>query len=194
MRAVTPSGEPTIRASMRRLVLALMLVAVMLVTVRARAAEHRGRCEPDGKMRIAVELRPPTGESLAGVKVNLGYPAGVALPGFMDRGEVRARLSGTPDGFLVSPNNDDGTLIVAIAGTSALPSGKIFAVEFDRCKKAAKATLKDVHCKIEQASTEAGVLVEGATCSVTALAEATTAINGTAKSKAQRPKSKEGAL
>lgn len=122
-------------------------------------------CDPDGTTRVVVDLEPPAGKTLAGVKVTLGYPdRAVRIPGSADEAEVKARLRDTPQGFLVAPNDLDYEVVVAMVGTTALPAGKIFSIEFDRCKGVARAAQKDFRCTVEQASTETGVLVDGATC------------------------------
>jgi hypothetical protein len=138
-----------------------------LAWARAEAAERKGSCIPDGTMRVVVELKPGPGQTLAGVKVNLDYPEeAVKIPGSADQPEVKRRINGTPAGFLFSPNDLDDNLIVALVGTSGLPAGQIFTVDFDRCKDARKPIAKDFQCKIEEASTDRGVLVDGATCTV----------------------------
>jgi hypothetical protein len=146
-------------------VLVFCLSTLLLTNTAVSAGERRGPCDPDGTMRVTVELAPPAGKTLAGVKVALDYPEqAVKIPGFEDQPDVKARVKNTPAGFLASVNDLDDQLVVALVGTSGLPAGPIFTVELDRCKGAPKATRKDFRCKVEQASTDKGVLVDGATC------------------------------
>src|SRR4029077_13660650 len=119
---------------------------------------------------VAVELAPPAGKTLAGVKVVLDYPEhAVTIPGFQDQPDVKARVTDTPAEFLASVNDLDDELIVALVGTKSLPAGRLFTVQLDRCTDVRKATAKDFRCRIEQGSTDHGVLVDGAKCTVRAI-------------------------
>jgi len=151
-------------------VLVLCICTLVATSTGVSAADRRGPCVPDGTMRVAVELAPPAGKTLAGVKVVLDYPEqAVTIPGFQDQPDVKARVADTPAGFLASVNDVDDQLIVALVGTTDLPAGRMFTVELDRCKDVRKATVKDFHCTIDQASTDHGVLVDGAKCTVRAI-------------------------
>lgn len=147
---------------MRRAAGPIMASALLVATAnRATAAP----CEPDGTLRITVAYAPPVGKTIAGVKIDLDYPqAAVKIPGFGDAPEVKLRVGATPAGFLSAPNDLDDDLVVAMVGTTALPGGPLFTVDFDRCKGAPAPSVKDFTCKVEQASTDDGVLVEGASC------------------------------
>ncbi len=124
-------------------------------------------CEPDGDVPVTVSLRAPSGASLAGVKVTLGYPKGrVGIPGFMNAPEVQARVTEVPKDFLMAPNDTDDALIVSLAGLSVLPTGRIFRVRFDRCKDSTPVEASDFHCTIDEASDQTAHLVNGATCAV----------------------------
>lgn len=145
---------------------ALWLAMLLAAGTRAHAAP----CEPAGTVRVTVDLAPPSDKTIAGVKVDLDYPEDrVKIPGFGDALDVKTRVSGFPEGFLGAPNDLDDDVIVALAGTTGLPRGAIFTVEFDRCKGGPTPTSKDFRCKVEQASTDTGVLVEGTACSVRVL-------------------------
>jgi hypothetical protein len=150
---------------------ALSIGALLLLgAIRADAAP----CQADGKLRVAVVFEPPAGTSIAGVKIDLDYPVpAVAIPGRGDAATVKARLSGMPAGFLSSPNDLDDGLAVALAGTAALPRGPLFSVEFDRCEGTANPAIADFRCKVDQASTPMGALVDGAKCTVTITNETT---------------------
>jgi hypothetical protein len=151
---------------------ALLVGITLLGNGRAHGGERRGLCEPSGTIRVGVEVKAPAGQVLAGVVVNVDYPEhAVSIPGTADQATVKARLSGLPEGFLASPNDLDDDLVVALAGAKALPPGPIFTVEFDRCKDAPKTLAKGFACKVEQASSETGVLVEGSTCVVTMISD-----------------------
>jgi hypothetical protein len=131
---------------------------------------HAAPCEPAGAARVTVDLAPPSDKTIAGVKIDLDYPDDrLKIPGFGDAPDVKLRVTGFPEGFFGAPNDLDDDLIVALAGTAALPRGAIFTVEFDRCKGGPMPTPKDFRCKVEEASTDTGVLVEGTTCSVRVL-------------------------
>lgn len=124
-------------------------------------------------MKVVVAVGAPTGTTIAGVVVDVGYPdQAVTIPGSGDSSEVKARFTGVPDGFLSNPNDLDDKVIVAVAGTSALPPGPLFTVEFDRCRGTTRPAAKDFKCKVTQASTDKGVLVDGTTCSATIAVEA----------------------
>jgi hypothetical protein len=145
-----------------------LLAAVVLVLSgnAARAADSSAVCNPGGTMTVVVDLKAPAGEPLAGVKVVLDYPEkAVRIPGFENRPEVQKRITRVPAGFFIAPNDTDTELIVSLAGTTALPDGAIFAVDFDRCARAS-IRAEDFHCKIEQASNTQAKLVDGATCAV----------------------------
>lgn len=167
---------------------AFVLPALLLI-LRSASAEA-APCEPAGTMRVVVDLAPPAGKTIAGVKIDLDYPEhAISMPGFGDAPDVKTRLTGMPEGFLGAPNDLDDDLIVAIAGTSGLPRGPIFTLEFDRCRGAPRPAAKDFRCKVEQASTDTGVLVDGAACAVT-VAHA----RGTGASATTKKKVKEGSL
>jgi hypothetical protein len=117
-------------------------------------------------VKIAVTLTPPPGKDLAGVKVVVDYPeASVGIPGFQSWPEVKARVADVPQGFLSAPNDTDEELIVGMAGSAVLPAGTIFSVDFDRCKNSPKVTAADFPCRVPEASTPQGELVDGAKCS-----------------------------
>ncbi len=142
-------------------------IALLAVASRGAAADTRTFCVPHGAARAAIDLKPGAGQTLAGVKVVLDYPEhAVTIPGFGNQPEVKARVTGVPRDFLMEANDLDDSLIVAIAGTTALPKGKVFTVELDRCKDTPPVDAKDFRCTVDEASTPAGVLVEGATCTV----------------------------
>ena len=170
--------RPT-RTHRRHGVLVLCLSTLLLTNTGVRAGDRRALCDPDGTMRVAVELAPPAGKTLAGVKVALDYPErAVKIPGFEDQPDVKARVKDTPAGFLASVNDLDDQLVVALVGTKDLPAGRLFTVELDRCKDVRKATVKDFRCTIEQASTDHGVLVDGAQCTVRAIDDGSAKSNG----------------
>jgi hypothetical protein len=139
--------------------------ALVLSTGVARAAGPA--CSPDGRVKIAVKLTPPPGKDLAGVKVVVDYPeTSVGIPGFQSWPEVKERVADVPQGFLSAPNDTDAELIMGMAGSAVLPQGTMFSVDFDRCKGAPAVAVADFPCRVAEASTPQGELVDGATCSV----------------------------
>lgn len=148
--------------------MSVIIAAGTVLLVAGHAAGKPAVCESGGTLRVGVAVKPPAGKTLAGVVVDLDYPEeALRIPGNADQPDVKARISGVPEGFLASPNDLDDDLVVALVGTRALPPGATFKVEFDRCKGAPKVAAKDFRCKVEQASTDAGALVDGSTCTVT---------------------------
>jgi hypothetical protein len=124
-------------------------------------------CRDMGTLTVSVELVPPAGVGLTGVKVILDYPEDeLKIPGFQNDARVKERVHLVPQGFMSVPNDTDTELILAVAGTHALPTGTLFTAEFDRCNKNGVISAKDFHCKVDQASDEHAKLVDGATCSV----------------------------
>ena len=57
-----------------------------------------------------------------------------------------------PGGILYSPNDTDGTTIVALVGTAPLPNGPIIDVRFDRCEGRPMPRPEDFHCQVDQGS------------------------------------------
>jgi hypothetical protein len=163
------------------------VLPVLLVTFGAVADVH-AFCAAAGRLKVAVKLVPAAGQDLAGVKVVLDYPENaVEIPGIQNLPEVKARVADVPPTFLSAPNDTDTELIMGIAGTTVLPKGTIFTAEFDRCKgTSVKAT--DFHCRIPEASTPQGELVDGATCTVEITSDGAVA----ASDENQKAKSKGG--
>ncbi len=150
---------------MRAIVWLVCLGLSFVLPPRAvRAADPNATCRPTGIVMASVTVKAR--EDLAGVKIVLDYPeSAVSIPGFENRPEVQKRIVHVPAGFFMAPNDTDTKLIVSLAGTTALPAGRIFAVEFDHCAGNAVA-LGDFDCKVEQASDTRGKFVDGTTCSV----------------------------
>jgi hypothetical protein len=144
---------------------------VALVLAATSRPVHAGTapvCEPVGRTTATIELVPPAGVGLAGVKVRLEYPEQqVAMPGRGDDAEVRGRVGGMPGGVMGQPNDEDDALIIALVSTSPIPKGPIVTVAFDSCRGAARVDAERFACAIEQASDEQGRLVSGAMCRVT---------------------------
>ncbi len=137
----------------------------LLVTLGV-AVEAAALCATEGRLKVAVKLAPPPGKDLAGVKVVVDYPeTALEIPGIQNLPEVKERIADVPPNFLSAPNDTDTELIMGIAGTNVLPAGKIFTAVFDRCK-GIEVHATDFHCRIPEASTPKGELVDGATCTV----------------------------
>jgi hypothetical protein len=133
------------------------------------AVAHAGApCEPIGAFDTVVSLQPPAGAQVVGLKLRLQYPsAGLDLPGDADEATVKERVRPLPGGLLYSPNDSDGTLIVALVGTTPIAAGPLLEVRFDRCKGAPNPNGADLKCTVEQASDDKGGLIEkGVTCAV----------------------------
>ena len=142
-------------------------VAAVLLVWPGLARGAGPACAPDGRVKIAVKLGPPAGKDLAGVKVVVDYPeASVGIPGFQNWPEVQERVADVPPNFLSAPNDTDSELVMGMAGTAVLPAGTIFSVDFDRCKDTPNVTAADFPCRVPEASTLRGELVDGATCAV----------------------------
>jgi hypothetical protein len=141
-----------------------------MIASRSSAAPTLVRCTASGTVRVALAVTSP--RPLVGVKVVLDYPPSVGITGLADQPSVVARVKG-PDGFLMSPNDtEEGQIIFAIAGTKALPAGRLLTVEFDRCQGMAPAAAKDFACKVVEGADEANALLrEGMGCSVELLAD-----------------------
>jgi hypothetical protein len=101
------------------------------------------------------------------VKLALVYPASVAIPGGADDASVRERVTLVPAGFLSSPNDLDGRLVVAVAGTRALPPGPVLRVRLERCAGAPAPAEGELGCIVEEAADETNALLrEGVGCAV----------------------------
>ena len=139
------------------------IVAIVLVAA-ADSGAIAAPCAPDGTVHVDVSYAPPQGKTIAGVKIKLEYPPEVRIPGYADAEDVKNRVTGFPSGFLAAPDDLDAAVVVALVGTMALPSGRIFSVAFDHCKGDRPPAAVGFPCRVEQASTDGGVLVDGATC------------------------------
>src|SRR5262245_29903452 len=102
-RMLSPSGGG------RWLAAALLCIPVLPASLHAAVS-----CEPVGKVDAIVSLTPPADTHVVGVKLHLDYPAGVDLPGVADEASVKARVRPLPGGLLFSPNDEDGSMIVAL--------------------------------------------------------------------------------
>ena len=152
----------------RTKLMAGVLLLALATVPRPAAADAAPMCEPAGDVTATVELVPPAGIGLAGVKVRLDYPEQrVAVRGHGDDAEVKARVAVLPGGVLAQANDEDDALIVALVSTSPIPRGPVATITFDVCRGAAPASAADLACVVEQASDEQGTLVSGATCRVT---------------------------
>lgn len=146
-----------------RLLASLLLVALPL------AAEAAPVCDPIGTVDAVVSLKAPAAAHVVGLKLRMEYPNALDLPGDADERTVKDRVQPLPGGLLYSPNDTDGTLIVALVGTAPIPAGPLLGLHFDRCKGAPEPEAADLHCTVEQASDEAGKLVPKGTECVVAL-------------------------
>ena len=144
--------------------------AVVLAVLGGAIGNASARGPADGRVKVAVDLAP--GQDLAGVKVVLDYPENaVGIPEFENRPEVKARVADVPAPFMSAPNDTDSELIMAIAGMAALPQGRIFTVDFDRCQGTPAPRASDFTCTVPEASNPKGELVGGATCTVEIVGE-----------------------
>jgi len=151
----------------RRRIVSLLAAGLLGIVGTSSAGTGIVGCEPAGEVPVSVSLQPPSGASLAGVKITLDYPEGrVAIPGWQNAPEVQDRITGVPKDFLVAPNDTDTQLIVSLAGVTGLPTGEIFRVRFDRCQGGEPVSASDFHCTVAQASDPQAKLVKGATCVV----------------------------
>ena len=92
---------------------------------------------------------------------------GLDLPGDADEATVKERVRPMPGGLLYSPNDTDGTLIVALVGTAPIAAGPLLELQFDRCKGTPAPTAADLRCTVEQASDDQGhLLAKGTECAV----------------------------
>ena len=149
----------------RRIAGALFGAALPLL---ARAAAAAPVCDPIGTADAVVTLKAPAGAQVVGVKLRVEYPNGFDLPGDADEATVKERVRPLPGGLLYSPNDTDGTLIVALVGTTAIPVGPLLELHLDRCKGGENPTAADLRCTVEQASDDAGKLIaKGTECAVT---------------------------
>jgi len=152
---------------MRLLAVILTLLQLLALFSRSWAGVPEDSCKDAGTLAVSVELKPPADVGLAGVKVILDYPEDeLKIPGFQNDAKVKERVHLVPQGFMFAPNDTDTELILAVAGTHALPAGTLFTVEFNRCTRDASIRAADFHCKVDQASDEHAKSVDGATCSV----------------------------
>lgn len=146
-----------------RLLASLLLVALPL------AAEAAPVCDPIGTVDAVVALKAPADARVVGLKLRMEYPSTLDLPGDADEATVKERVRPLPGGLLYSPNDTDGTLIVALVGTTPIPDGPLLELHFDRCKGGPNPSAADVHCTVEQASDDGGKLIAKGTECVVAL-------------------------
>jgi hypothetical protein len=117
-------------------------------------------CEPIGVVDAIISVTPPADTHVVGLKLQLDYPVGVVdLPGDADEASVKARVRPLPGGLMFSPNDTDGSMIVALVGTTPLAVGPLLEVQFDRCKGEAVPTAKDFHCGSNRDPTTKGGLL-----------------------------------
>jgi hypothetical protein len=130
-------------------------------------AQAGAPCEPVGAVDAIISVTPPADTHVVGLKLKLDYPAAVDLPGDADEASVKARVKALPGGLMFSPNDTDGSMIVALVGTTPLAAGPLLEVQFDRCKGGAAPTAENFHCGIEQGSDDKGALLsKGVSCAV----------------------------
>lgn len=152
----------SVHRSFRRPIAGALLAAAWPVAAHAAPV-----CEPAGTVDAVVSLTPPAGRHVVGLKLRMEYPSGLDLPGDADEATVKERVRPLPGGLLYSPNDTDGTLIVALVGTAPIPAGPLLELRFDRCQGAPAPAAADLHCTVEQASDEAGTLIaKGTECAV----------------------------
>jgi hypothetical protein len=144
------------------------LVLASIAVGPSRDGNTSTHCDPAGTRTVDVQLTPPAGTALAGVKVRVDYPEeAVMLAGRGDDADVKARVTAMPSGVLGVPNDEDDALLVALVSTAPLPSGRIFTVALETCRGSAAVGASGFRCTVEEASNEQGQLVRGATCTVT---------------------------
>lgn len=149
------------RSASRRLLAGALLVAAPLTAAAAPV------CDPTGTVAAVVALTTPAAAHVVGLKLRVEYPAGLDLPGDADEATVKERVRPMPGGLLYSPNDTDGTLIVALVGTAPIAAGPLLELQFDRCKGTPAPTAADLRCTVEQASDDQGhLLAKGTECAV----------------------------
>lgn len=144
------------------------MLGVALLGVASPLTAHAAPvCDPIATVDATVSLTPPAGAHVVGLKLRIEYPGGLDLPGDADEATVKERVRPLPGGLLYSPNDTDGSLIVALVGTSPIAAGPLLELHFDRCKGTPAPTAADLHCTVEQASDDQGQLIaKGTACAV----------------------------
>jgi hypothetical protein len=138
------------------------------------AGETCASCPTDCAIRPCVVSKPartvsirfvaPSDQDISGVTVLLGYRGElVSLPGHGADNSVRTRLTETPEKAIVAVNDLDYAARVVVGRWQPIPSGKLFAFQFDRCDGAAPSTAADFACTVEACATVFG-RTEGCSC------------------------------
>jgi cysteine-rich repeat protein len=128
------------------------------------------RCSLSGTKRlVTVTFAPPAGKSVASISVLLEYPDGIVqIAGSGSADSVQAVILNTPNGTLPISFDYDYALNVAIAGTTAITSGKLLDVNFSDCRNVAAPTTSAFTCTVLTATAPDLSPVAGATCAATA--------------------------
>lgn len=117
--------------------------------------------------KATFEVFFSAGAEVTAVSLDLNYRSNlVQLPGKGNETTVRARITGLPTGGQTILNDRDYGVRVVKSRTEALPEGRFFTVEFDRCRNAAAPTVDDFTCVIASCADSFSLPVDDCRCDV----------------------------
>lgn len=123
-------------------------------------------CPAAGRVPVVVAFAVPEGNNPSTLTVEVAYPKDqLAIPGTRNEQGVLERVSGFPKDGVHAINDQDGTLRVVIAGTSAIDPGPIFTIDFDACEKTAFAAVEKMRCSVVGCAGKYGKITD-CTCNV----------------------------
>jgi cysteine-rich repeat protein len=124
-------------------------------------------CSPSGTTRmVQVNFMSPPFLDAESITVLITYPDGsVSLPGTGLDPSVVARVTMTPSGSTLTPNDLDHALRVVMSTSPSFAPGKLFAITFDECEGAAPVAISEFGCRVTGCANINGD-IEGCICSV----------------------------
>ena len=126
-----------------------LLLALMLLPATLWAAECQATSET---LRLRVDVKPKKNLSLAGMVLSIDYPADWLVIEGQGKDAAKAAISRMPEGAFTVAEDLDGEVRVVVAKAEALSLTPLFELVFHRCAGTAKATVKDVSCRLKDVS------------------------------------------
>jgi hypothetical protein len=128
-------------------------------------------CRPGKSHAVfGVDFTPPDAPDVSTVVLWVGYRSDrLSLPGTGMEKSVHSRIKSPPGGSMLVTNDQDYALRAVASGTKAIPAGRLFTIEFDRCEGAPAPTVADLSCAVDACASSSGP-AQGCHCTITAAA------------------------
>jgi len=115
-------------------------------------------CTPSTSHAVfEIKFVPPLAPDVTTTVLRVAYRSDrLSLPGAGTEAPVRARIKPSPGAAMVVANDLDYAVRVVVSGSTALPPGVLFTLEFDGCNGAPAPSAADLSCAVEACANSSG--------------------------------------